>query len=35
VKQYLARIGDKWGLRSRTQILIRGIQLGVVDPDAQ
>ncbi len=34
VKQYVARIGDKWGLRARTQILIRGIQLGIVDPAA-
>ncbi len=33
VKQYVARIGDKWGVRARTQILIRGIQLGIVDPD--
>lgn len=34
VKQYVARIGDKLGVRARTQILIRAIQLGIVDPDA-
>lgn len=34
VKQYVARIGDKFGVRARTQILIRSIQLGIVDPDA-
>ncbi len=32
VKQYLSHIGDKFGLKSRTQILVRAIQLGVVDP---
>lgn len=31
VKQYLSHIGDKMGLKSRTQILVRAIQLGVVD----
>jgi DNA-binding NarL/FixJ family response regulator len=34
VKQYLARIGDKLGARPRTQILIRAIQLNLVDPNA-
>ncbi len=32
VKQYVARIGDKLGVTSRTQILVRAIQLRVVDP---
>lgn len=32
VKQYLSHIGDKLSLKSRTQILVRAIQLGVVDP---
>ena len=32
VKQYVARIGNKLGVVSRTQILIRSIQLGIVDP---
>lgn len=32
VKQYLSHIGDKLGLKSRTQILVRAIQLGIVDP---
>lgn len=32
VKQYLAHIGDKMGVRSRTQILIKAIQLNIVDP---
>ena len=32
VKQYLSHIGDKMGLKSRTQILVRAIQLGLVDP---
>ncbi len=32
VKQYLSHIGDKMGLKSRTQILVRAIQLGIVDP---
>ena len=32
VKQYVARIGTKLGVVSRTQILVRSIQLGVVDP---
>ncbi|MHA6511358.1 response regulator [Tessaracoccus sp. Z1128] len=32
VKQYLSHIGEKMGLKSRTQILVRAIQLGVVDP---
>ncbi|HSO70839.1 MAG TPA: response regulator transcription factor [Arachnia sp.] len=31
IKQYLSHIGDKMGLKSRTQILVRAIQLGVVD----
>ena len=32
VKQYLAHIGDKLGVKSRTQILVRAIQLNIVDP---
>lgn len=32
VKQYLSHIGDKMGLKSRTQILVRAIQLGLIDP---
>lgn len=32
VKQYLSHIGDKLGVKSRTQILIRAIQLNIVDP---
>ncbi len=32
VKQYVTRIGGKLGVISRTQILVRSIQLGVVDP---
>lgn len=32
VKQYLGRIGTKLGVKSRTQILIRAIQLNLVDP---
>lgn len=32
VKQYLTRIGTKLRMRSRTQILIRAIQLNIVDP---
>ncbi|MEZ5086285.1 MAG: response regulator transcription factor [Tessaracoccus sp.] len=32
VKQYVARVGVKLGVISRTQILIRAIQLGIVDP---
>lgn len=34
VKQYLVRVGGKLDAVSRTQILIRSIQLGVVDPHA-
>lgn len=34
VKQYVARVGDKLSVVSRTQILVRSIQLGVVDPHA-
>lgn len=34
VKQYLATIGVKFGVKSRTGILIRSIQLQVVDPHA-
>lgn len=30
VKQYLSHIGDKLGSRSRTQILVRSIRLGIV-----
>lgn len=32
VKQYLAHVGDKLGVTSRTQILIKAIQLRLVDP---
>lgn len=32
VKQYLANIGEKLEVRSRTQILVRAIQVGLVDP---
>lgn len=32
VKQYLAHIGDKMGVKSRTQILVKAIQLHIVDP---
>lgn len=32
VKQYLMQIGDRLGVSSRTQILIRSVQLGIVDP---
>ncbi|MFT3944094.1 MAG: response regulator transcription factor [Ancrocorticia sp.] len=32
VKQYVARIGTKLGVVSRTQILVRSIQLKIVDP---
>lgn len=32
VKQYLARIGTALGVSSRTQVLVRSIQLGLVDP---
>lgn len=34
VKQYLTRVADKLGVGSRTQVLVRTIQLGIVDPDA-
>lgn len=34
VKQYIARIGTKLNVTSRTQILVRAIQLGIVDPSA-
>lgn len=33
VKQSLHSAGEKLGARTRTQILIRAIQLGIVDPD--
>lgn len=32
VKQYVARISAKLGVSSRTQALVRAIQLGIVDP---
>lgn len=32
VKQYMNRIGTKLGVKSRTQILIKAIQLNLVDP---
>ena len=32
VKQYLGNIGEKLSVRSRTQILVRAIQVGLVDP---
>lgn len=31
VKQYLNQVAEKWGTASRTQVLVRAIQLGVVD----
>lgn len=31
VKQYLSHVGEKLDMRSRTQILVRSIQLGLVD----
>lgn len=34
VKAYLSHIGDKLGVKSRTGILIRAIQLNIVDPYA-
>jgi len=34
VKQYLAHAGNKLGVKSRTQILVRAIQLNLVDPHA-
>lgn len=34
VKQAISRVGDKLGVRSRTGILIRAIQLDLVDPHA-
>lgn len=34
VKQYLSHIGDKLGVRSRTQILVRAIRLRLVDPES-
>jgi DNA-binding NarL/FixJ family response regulator len=34
VKQYLVQIGRKLGVTSRTGILVRAIQLGLVDPRA-
>ena len=32
VKQYLSHIGDKLGVKSRTQILVKAIQLNIVNP---
>ena len=32
VKQYLTHIGAKMGAKSRTQMLIKSIQLNIVDP---
>ncbi|MDO5533142.1 MAG: response regulator transcription factor [Propionibacteriaceae bacterium] len=34
VKQYLTRVAEKLGVGSRTQVLVRTIQLGIVDPSA-
>ena len=34
VKQYLLQVGRKLGITSRTGILVRAIQLGLVDPHA-
>ncbi len=31
VKQYLSHIGEKLHVKSRTQILVKSIQLGLVD----
>lgn len=32
VKQYLSQVGTRLGVSTRTQILIRSVQLGIVDP---
>lgn len=32
VKQYLLQIGTRLGVSTRTQILVRAVQLGIVDP---
>lgn len=32
IKQYLSHIGDRLGVRSRTQILVQAIRLGIIDP---
>ena len=34
IKQYVARVSEKLGVASRTQVLVRVIQLGIVDPQA-
>ncbi|MCB0910200.1 MAG: response regulator transcription factor [Propionibacteriaceae bacterium] len=34
VKQYLAHVAEKMGVKSRTQILVRAIQLNIVNPRA-
>lgn len=34
VKQYLSHIGDKMGVKSRTQILVKAIQLNIINPHA-
>ena len=34
VKQYMSRVGEKLGARSRTQILVTAMRLRLVDPDA-
>ena len=33
VKQYLSHIGDKLGVRSRTQILVLAIRKRLIDPE--
>lgn len=32
VKQYLSQVGGRLGVSTRTQILVRAVQLGIVDP---
>lgn len=34
VKQYLSHVSAKLGVRTRTQVIVRVIQLGLVDPHA-
>lgn len=34
VKQYVVRVSDKLSVSSRTQIIVKAIQLGIVDPAA-
>ena len=34
VKQYVVRVSEKLSVSSRTQIIVRAIQMGIVDPTA-